>query len=440
MNLPETRYAKAPDGVSLAYHVVGDGPIDLIWLHAFMGGLEVIWEHEAMRSLTTKLASFARVIRHDMRATGLSGRATELPNLETQVQDVAAVLDAVGSRSTVILGAGPGAHAASLFAATYPERTRALVLWDLYVWAGDAFLPSDLDLLSRTWGTEASAAAAMARVAPSMIGDRDFLRWFAKMQRHFVPPDVAADLMRSAIETDIRPVLSAVHVPTVVLARGWPDHEKDRTVGAMIEGSTFVLLPGSDRATFAGNQDELVGAVRTFVGVDQATRSSETLLRAVLFTDIVGSTEHLARVGDRAWRDLIVAHDDRSRRAIERHGGRVVKSTGDGVLATFEGPAQAVRGAQEIATSLGELDLQIRSGIHVGEIETVGDDVTGVTVNVAARVASMAGPSELLVSSTVKDLTPGSGLAFEDAGEHDLKGVPDRWHLYRVANQVTSLT
>jgi class 3 adenylate cyclase len=242
-------------------------------------------------------------------------------------------------------------------------------------------------------------------------------------------------MMKSAIETDIRPVLPAIHVPTLVLARGWPEHENDRTVAEMIEGSTFVLLPGSDRATFAGNQDELVEAVREFVGVDQAKRSSETLLRAVLFTDIVGSTEHLTRVGDRAWRELIVAHEDRSRRAIERHGGRVVKSTGDGVLAIFEGPAQAVRGAQEIATSLGELELQIRAGVHAGEIETVGDDVTGVSVNVAARVAAMAGPSEILVSSTVKDLTPGSGLTFEDAGEHELKGVPDRWHLYRVVSE-----
>ncbi len=318
-----------------------------------------------------------------------------------------------GSRSTVLLGAGPGAHTASLFAATYPDRTRALVLWDFYVWAGNAFRPNDLDLLTRTWGTEASAAAAMAQVAPSMIDDRDFLRWYAKVQRHFVPPDVAADLFQSAIDTDIRPVLPAIHVPTLVLARGWPNHENDRMVAEMIEGSTFVLLPGRDRATFAGNQDELVGAVRDFVGGDQATRSSETLLRAVLFTDIVGSTEHLARIGDRAWREVIVAHDARSRRAIEGHGGRVVKSTGDGVLATFEGPAQAVRGAQEIATSLSELDLQIRAGVHVGEIETVGDDVTGVTVNVAARVASMAGPSEVLVSSTVKDLTPGSGLTFK---------------------------
>jgi class 3 adenylate cyclase len=432
MEAPETRYARAPDGVSIAYHVAGDGPIDLIWLHAFMGGLEVIWEHEAMRSLTTKLASFARVIRHDMRATGLSGRASELPSLETQVQDAAAVLDALGSRSTVLFGAGPGAHAASLFAATYPDRTRAIVLWDFYAWAGDAFHPSDLDLLARTWGTEASAAAAMARVAPSMVGDREFLRWYAKMQRHFVPPDVAADLMRSAIDTDIRPVLPAIHVPTLVLAREWPNHEDDRGMASMIESSTFVLLPGSDRATFAGNQDELVGAVRDFVGGDRATRPSETLLRAVLFTDIVGSTEHLARVGDRAWRELIVAHDDHSLRAVERHGGRVVKSTGDGVLATFEGPAQAVRGAQEIAASLSELALQIRAGVHVGEIETVGDDVTGVSVNVAARVAAMAGPSEILVSSTVKDLTPGSGLSFEDAGEHELKGVPDRWRLYRV--------
>ncbi len=434
MDAPETKYATAADGVSIAYHTVGDGPIDLLWLHAFMGGLEVLWEHEVMRSITNKLTTFARVIRHDMRATGLSSRAAALPNLETQVQDAVAVLDAVGSRSTVIFGAGPGAHAASLFAATYPDRTRALVLWDFYVWAGDAFQPSDLDLLGRTWGTEASAAAAMARVAPSMIADRGFLRWYAKVQRHFVPPDVAADLIRSAMETDIRPVLPAIHVPTLVLARRWPGHEDDRRVGEMVEGSTFILLEGEDRATFAGRQDDLVDAIRDFVGAEPGTAPSHTLLRAVLFTDIVGSTQHLARIGDQAWRELIVLHDDRSRRAIERHGGRLVKSTGDGVLATFEGPAQAVRCARAIADALEEAGLEIRAGVHVGEIETVGDDVTGVTVNVAARVAALAGPSEILVSATVKDLTPGSGLLFEDAGEHELKGVPDRWHLFRVVD------
>jgi hypothetical protein len=209
------------------------------------------------------------------------------------------------------------------------------VLWDFYIWAGDAFQPSDLDLLGRTWGTEASAAAAMARVAPSMIADRDFLRWYAKVQRHFVPPDVAADLIRSAMDTDIRPVLPAIHVPTLVLARSWPGHEDDRKVAEMIDGSTFVLLDGEDRATFAGEQDDLVEAIREFVGAGSGASSAHTLLRAVLFTDIVGSTEHLARVGDQAWRELIVLHDDRSRRAVARHGGRLVKSTGDGILATF---------------------------------------------------------------------------------------------------------
>jgi class 3 adenylate cyclase len=272
----------------------------------------------------------------------------------------------------------------------------------------------------------------MARVAPSMIADREFLKWYSKMQRHFVPPEVAADLLQSAIDTDIRPVLPAIHVPTLVLARNWPGHDDDRGVAQMIEGSTFVLLEGEDRATFAGRQDDLADAVRTFVGAEAAPAPSHTLLRAVLFTDIVGSTEHLGRVGDKAWRELIVAHDDRSRRTIERYGGGLVKSTGDGVLATFEGPAQAVRCAREIADELRELDLEIRAGVHVGEIETVGDDVTGVTVNVAARVAAIAGGSEILVSATVKDLTPGSGLVFQDAGEHDLKGVPDRWRLYRV--------
>ena len=432
MDAPETRYARTPDGVSLAFHVVGDGPVDLLWLHALMGSLEVMWEHDVMRAFTAKLAAFARVIRHDMRATGLSGRAAELPNLETQVQDVAAVLDAVGSRSTVLVGTGPGAHVALLFAATYPARTRALCLWDFFAWAGNAYQPRDLDLLTRSWGTEAAAAAAMADVAPSLVGDREFIRWLAKVHRHFVPPDAAADLLKSALATDIRPILPAIHVPTLVLAREWSQHEQDREVAREIDGSTFVLLPGAERASFAGDTDALAEAIRRFLGAETTPMTSRTLLRAVVFTDIVGSTEHLARVGDRAWRELIVAHDERARRAVEGYAGRIVKSTGDGVLAVFEGPAHAVRATLEIARSMLDLGVQIRAGVHIGELETVGDDVTGVAVNIGARIAAIAGPSEVLVSQTVKDLTAGSDLVFDDAGLHELKGVPDPWHLYRV--------
>jgi class 3 adenylate cyclase len=429
---PETRYARTQDGVSLAYHVAGDGPVDLLWLHAFIGSLEVLWEHEVMRSLTEKFASFTRLIRHDMRATGLSGRATALPNLETQVHDAAAVLDAIGSRSTVIAGAGPGAHAALLFGATFPERTRALCLWDLYAWAGNAYHPADLELVTTTWGTEAAAGAAMARVAPSMVGDREFLRWYAKVQRHFVPPDSAAELMRTALDTDIRPLLSAIHVPTLVLARGWTDHELDREMASQIDGARFELVSGTERATFAGDQDSLVGAIRAFLGVDQPVAPPTTLLRAVLFTDIVSSTEHLARVGDRAWRDVLVAHDDRATRAIGAHDGRVVKSTGDGLLAIFEGPAQAVRAARAITDAVRDLEIQIRAGVHVGEIETRGADVAGVTVHIASRVAALAGADQVLVTSTVKDLAAGSGLIFAAGGEHELKGVPGTWQVYTV--------
>jgi class 3 adenylate cyclase len=432
MDVPETRYARTPDGVSIAYHVIGDGPVDLLWFHAFLGSLEVLWEHDVMRALSMRFAAFARLTRHDMRATGLSGRATALPDLETQVRDAATVLDAIGSRSTVIAGAGPGAHAALLFGATFPERTRALCLWDLYAWAGNAFHPADLDLVTKTWGTEAAAAAAMAQVAPSMIGDRSFLRWYAKMQRHLVPPEVAAELMRSALDTDIRPILPAIHVPTLVLAREWSDHDLDRQIAEEIPNARFEMLPGTERATFAGDQDSLADAIRAFVGAGQTAAPVTTLLRAVLFTDIVSSTEQVARVGDRAWRDVLVAHDERAGATIGDHGGRVVKSTGDGILATFEGPAQAIRAAQSLGTSVRDLGIEIRAGVHVGEIETRGDDVAGVAVHVAARVAALAGASEVFASATVKDLAAGSGLRFEDQGEHELKGMPDRWHLYRV--------
>jgi class 3 adenylate cyclase len=431
---PETRYARTADGISIAYHTVGDGPIDLLWFHAFMGSLEVLWEFEGVRALSERFGAFGRLIRHDMRATGLSGHATSTPDLETQVQDALAVLDAVGSRSTVIMGTGPGAHAAAMFAATFPARTRALVLYDFYAWAGQAFDAPDLELLERTWGSEGAAAAAMARIAPSMIDDRGFLRWYAKMQRHYVPPDVAAELMESAIAVDIRLVVPMIHVPTLVLARGWTGHEHDEEVASLIDGATFELLSGEDRASFAGDQGELTEVIRRFVGAGASRTAQTTELRAVLFTDIVGSTEQLARLGDARWRELILAHDERSKAEVERHGGRYVKSTGDGILATFEGPAQAVRAAQELGGSLRDLGIEIRAGVHVGEIERIGDDVTGVTVNIAARVSALAGPGEILASATVKDLAPGSGLTFEDAGEHDLKGVPGTWHLYRVAS------
>jgi class 3 adenylate cyclase len=437
VDMPETRYAITDDGVSIAYHVAGDGPVDVAWLHAFMGSLEIVWEYEAMRTLTEELSSFARVIRHDMRATGLSGRAASLPDLETQMRDLLAVLDAAGSRSTVIVGAGPGAHLALLFGATYPARARALVLYDLYAWSGELemFEGRDLDLLTRSWGTEAAAAAAMAQVAPSLVGDRAFLRWYARMQRHFIPPDGAAELMRIGRATDIRPIMPAVHVPTLVLAREWTGWEQDREVAQAVEGSRFELLPGTERASFAGDQASLCAAIRDFLGLEPPRPAAQTLLRAVLFTDIVGSTEHLSRVGDRAWRELIVQHDARSAAAVDAHGGRIVKSTGDGVLATFEGPAQAVRGARAIGEAVADLEIEVRAGVHVGEIEAIGEDVAGVTVNVAARVSALAGAGEVLVSSTVKDLIAGSGLAFEDAGEHALKGIPGSWRVFRLVDQ-----
>jgi class 3 adenylate cyclase len=432
MDPAATQYARAPDGVSLAYQTVGDGAVDLLWLHAFMGSLEVMLEHPVMRSLTERLTSYARVIRHDVRATGLSGRATSLPDLETQVQDAAVVLDAVGSRSTVIVGAGPGAHAALLFGATFPARTRALVLWDVYAWASHVYAPRDLETVTQTWGTEAAAAASMAEVAPSLVGDRDFIRWYAKVQRHFLPPDLAGELLANALATDVHPLLGAVHVPTLVLARSWAGHESDAEIAREIEGSTFRLLPGSERASFSEPQQPMVDAIREFVGAVARQPELHTVLRAVLFTDIVGSTAKLASVGDAAWRALIFEHDLRARAIVEAHGGRIVKSTGDGILAVFEGPAQAVRAAQTLGAAVQDLDIELRAGAHIGEIETIGDDVTGVAVNAAARISAKAGAGEVLVSSTLRDLVAGSGLRFEQAGEHELKGVPGTWSLFRA--------
>ena len=443
MDVPETRYAETADGVHIAYHIVGDGPVDILWLHTFNGGLELQWEHPFIPALTERLNAFARVIRHDMRGTGLSDRYAGLPDLETEARDILAVLDTAGSRSTVVVGAGN--MAAPLFAALYPRRVRALCLFDPtargsrvegYPWGvTEDEARAGVEAVRRGWGTDAYAAEFMGEVTPAMVGDRELVRWYARLQRHWVAPGDAAELLRRTYETDIRDVLPSIGVPTLCLVREFEEGTEEAAyVASTIPGATFVTIPGSEHYSAAGDQDSLVAAIRDFIGVAPRALTSDRELRAVLFTDIVGSTETAFRLGAEAWKGLLERHHALVRAELASFGGAEVDTAGDGFYATFAGPAGAVRCAEAITRKVRDLDLEIRAGVHVGECEVIDGRLGGPTAAIGARVGALAGPSEVLVSQTVKDLTAGSGLTFEDAGEHELKGVPDRWRLYRVVS------
>jgi class 3 adenylate cyclase len=440
MDMPETRYARTPDGISLAYHVIGEGPPDLLWIPGFQGNIEVMWEQPLLATFFEKFASFARVIVHDRRATGLSDRATTLPDLETRVDDIWTVLDGVGSRSTVIFGSGEGAHTAAVFAATHPSRSAALVLYGAsgritrtsdYEWGvSEMERDHELQMVRDAWGSEAYASILIAEEAPSKVGDRDFVRWFAKMMRHWVSPSSAEELVRNYYDTDIRAVLPTIEVPTLVLTGSWDEGRDAEYVASSIPGARFERLPGTDAIAFL-DQDQLVEAIRGFIGVEAAPIEREAMLRSLLFLDVVGSTELASRVGDRAWRGTLERFRSLVREHLRRSGGTEVDTAGDGFFAVFEGPAGAVRSAGEIVDGVRELGVEVRAGVHTGQVESIDGKVGGIAAHIGARICALAGPSEILVSRTVKDLVAGSGLRFQDAGEHELKGMPDRWQLYR---------
>ena len=442
--IPETRYARAEDGISIAYQVVGDGPIDLLWLDGARGNLEVMWEQPLVSRFFTELAAGCRVIRLDLRGTGLSDRGVPPPTLETQIDDARAVLDVVGSQRTAIVGHGWGGEAAALFASTLPQRTTSLVLISASArnrWAPDYPWGFSEDVLARYlrmietgWGTEGYAAMELAFSATSMLDDRDYVRWVAKVQRHWVGPGTAAALEQQFYDSDIRDVLRSVQVSTLVLAREWDDPEEDDYVTDLIPNGRLVRLPGRDWMIWVGDQEAAVAAIHRFLEAKPSPPIQDRVLSTVLFTDIVGSTEKQAALGDHAWKELVLEHHSLVRDALTRWRGVENDTAGDGFYATFDGPARAIRCAREVAHRVRDLGIEVRAGIHTGECELIENKCGGLTVSIGARVAANAGPSQVLVSSTVKDLVAGSGLVFEDAGDHELKGVPDRWHLYRVVD------
>jgi class 3 adenylate cyclase len=435
---PENRYAKSGD-VNIAYQVVGEGPLDLVLIPGFVSHLDIDWDGPGNSHFLRRLASFSRLIRFDKRGTGLSDRPGGLPDLETRMDDVRAVMDAVGSERAALLGYSEGGPMSVLFAATYPERTAALVLYGTYAKRHE---PDDdypwvatreerlayADEIERGWGEEAD----LGTMAPN--ADESLVRWWRARARASASPGAAKALILMNSQIDVRDVLPAVQAPTLVLHRaGDRDSrlEEGRYIADRIPGARFVELEGEDHVPFI-NPDQIVDEVEEFLTGVRRGPEPDRVLATVLFTDIVGSTERATEVGDRAWRDLLERHHAVVRTALARFQGREVDTAGDGFLATFDGPARAIRCAGAIRSSVRDLGLEVRSGLHTGECELLGDKVAGVAVHTGARVAALARPGEILVSRTVKDLVAGSGIDFEERGEHELKGVPGEWQLYAV--------
>ncbi|HET9724886.1 MAG TPA: adenylate/guanylate cyclase domain-containing protein [Actinomycetota bacterium] len=449
MERPETRYAKTTDGVHIAYQVCGDGELDLLFVPGFASNLIWNWELPAYANFLRRLSSFCRLIIIDRRGSGLSDRLSpeDLPPLEVLAGDLGVVLDAVGSERTSLFGAEDGGLSCSLFAATRPDRVDRLILYTLdpggdKPWEGAWGREQWEGFISRVadhWGMRGfgrdDPAGGLVTAAPSFVDDTQLLDWHVAMMQLAASPRAVEALFRIHMETDVQPVLTSIRVPTLILHPLGDLLEpiaEGRLLAHLITGAELVELPGDDHFWFLSNTDRIVDAIAEFVTGVRPVRDLDRVLATVLFTDIVGSTEMAARLGDAGWKGLLASHDERARTEIQRHRGTYIDSTGDGLLATFDGPARAVRCARAIGGAVRELGLEIRSGVHTGEIEVAGNNVRGIAVHIGARVAALADPGQVLVSSTVKDLVAGSGLTFEDAGEHDLKGVPDRRHLFRV--------
>jgi class 3 adenylate cyclase len=442
VEVPAVRYARSGD-VAIAYAVQGDEPIDLVFVHGFAGNLDFEFESPYMRPFHDRLASFSRLVMFDRRGTGLSDRMREAPTLETRMDDLRAVLDAVGSEGAVLFGTFEAASMCLLFAATYPERTRGLVLYNAvakgtatpdYPWAEplEAWRRGGLDELVATWGTVEAVSEWARGMAPSFAGDPDFIRAMSRNQRLGASPGAVLTIRRMAADVDVRDILPVIRVPTLVLnmpaTRGEAEY-----VTARIPSARRIEVPGPDYMVYLLG-DRVYDEIEEFVRSLREEGEPETVLATVLFTDIVGSTAKAAALGDRAWADLVRRHHSLVRSQLDRFRGRELDTAGDGFFAAFDGPIRAIRCATTIGTSVRDLGLEVRAGLHTGECEIVGEKLSGLAVNTGARVAAQARPGEVLVTSTVKDLVAGSGIAFAERGTAELKGVPGEWRLFAVSS------
>jgi class 3 adenylate cyclase len=442
MQHPKTSYARNDEG-NIAYQVVGDGPLDLVYVPGFISHLDLQWTLPEAAATFRRLASFSRLILFDKRGTGLSDPMPTVPTLEERMEDLHAVLDAVGSEQAALLGVSEGGPMSILFAATYPERTSAMVLYGStpdYSYSGmlsearrrlfdEAW--RKVDSMVEHWGE----GEMVDLFGPSLAADEGRRRGLGLYERASASPAMIASLLAAVNDVDVTSVLPVISVPTLVLHRAEDPVmlvEGARFAAERIPGARYVELAGDDHMPWLGDADALLDEVEQFLTGARQSRAPNRVLATVLFTDIVDSTRHASQLGDGRWRELLESHDQDVRRQVEIHGGRVVKGLGDGYLATFDGPARAIRCAGSIVDDAGSLGIEVRAGVHTGEVELLGEDVGGMGVHIGARVAAKAGPGEVLVSSAVRDLVVGSGIEFDSRGIHELKGVPGSWNLLAV--------
>ena len=443
MSTPPTRYARSGDA-SIAYQVVGAGPIDVVLVLGFATHVELQWEAPAFARFFERISSFSRLILFDKRGTGLSDPVAEVPTLEQRVDDVRAVMDAAGSERAALFGISEGGPMSAMFAATHPERVTALILYGAmgrtteapdYPWASpaDALRESAEEFIAPYWGTEAQGTVEL--FAPSFADDPEAVAFAARMERSAASPGMVRKIFEMFLDMDVRAVLPTIHVPTLVLHRRG-DRVVNRRAGEelarQIPGARHVELEGIDHLPWAGDWEAVLGEIEEFLTGARSAPEPDRVLTTVMFTDIVGSTEQAAELGDARWRELLSAHQDAVRRELARSGGREVKTLGDGCLAMLDGPARAIRCGQAIVEAASSAGLRVRIGLHSGEVELVGNDVAGIAVHIASRIGAIAAGGEVLVSSTVKDLVAGSGIRFEDRGANQLKGISDEWRLFKA--------
>jgi class 3 adenylate cyclase len=439
---PRTEYAKSGE-VHIAYQVTGDGPIDLMLVPGWISNVELAWEDPHYSRFLRRLASFSRLVRFDKRGTGLSDRVsdTELPDLEQRMDDVRAVMDAVGCDRAALMGVSEGGPMSVLFAATYPRRTTALVLYSTfatvtrssdYPWAPTREQRQQwVDSIAQDWG----GSVDLEYVAPSLVDDPQFNEWWAAYLRRSASPGAAAALSKMNAEIDVRDVLPSIQVPTLVLHRTGDANvrvEESRFVASRVPGAKLVELPGNDHLPWVGDTRPLLDEVEEFLTGARPLHRGDRVLATLLFTDIVSSTSLASDLGDQAWHTLLERHDALLRAQVTHFAGREIKTTGDGFLISFDGPARAIRCASAMRDAVRTLGIEIRAGLHTGEIGLVQGDAVGIGVHIAARVLDKAGPGEVLVSRTVKDLISGSGISLREKGLYSLKGVPEEWRLFTV--------
>ena len=440
--VPTTHYAKSGD-VHIAYQVVGEGPVDLVLILGWFSHLEYQWEDPALARFLNRLASFSRLIVFDKRGTGLSDRVAEsaLPTLEQRMDDIRAVMDAAGSNRAAMFGVSEGGPLSTLFAATYPARTAALIMYGAYAkWIRADDYPwaptreeheTAFRVYEKHWGTP----IGLKILAPSVANDVQVRQWWAHQMRVSASPGAGVTLYRMNIEVDIRAILPTIRVPTLILHRSGDrlvPCQAGRYMAAQIQAAKFVELPGDDHIAWIGDTEPLMAEVQEFMTGERPALEADRVLATVLFIDIVQSTRRATAIGDSRWRDLVDNYQQQVAKEVARLGGRVVNTAGDGVFAMFDGPARAIKCARAIRDAVGTFGLAIRCGIHTGECVIEGNDVAGIAVHIGARVAARANPGEILLSSTVKDLIAGSRVECSDRGSHVLKGVEGRWRLFAV--------